>query len=60
MLKDAIACLVGTHVPFEHTQELDAEVAQPESVAAAIAIAMVIITFFMVVLLSLPLALYLA
>ena len=55
-----IACLVGTHFPSAHTQEFDAEVAQPESVAAAIAIAMVINKFLMVVLLSLPLDLYLA
>jgi len=60
MLTIFIAALVGRHVPSAHTQELAAEVAQPESVAAAIAIVMVIIKFLMAVLLSLPLDLYIA
>ncbi len=51
---------MGRHVPSAHTQELAAEVAQPESVAVAIAIAMVIIKFLMAVLLSLSLAQYIA
>jgi len=54
-----ITCF-GRHVPSAHTQEFATEVAQPESVAAANTIAMVIIKFLMAVLLSLPLDLYVA